>query len=248
MRAAYLEKYGPPEVVAVRDVPRPTIKPDEVLIRVAASTVSAADHRARSADLPEGLGALLPVALGWPRPRAKILGMDVAGTVESVGATVTAFAPGDEVFALLGFAYGGHAEYAVTRASSAIALKPLSLDFAEAVALVFGGTTATTYLDRAAVTPGADVLVNGASGSVGTAAVQIAKARGARVTAVTSQRLELGADETIDYRSSDFTTLGRQWDVIVECVGNAPFSRVEQSLKPRGTLLLVIQDLNSMIT
>ncbi|MGW4928181.1 NAD(P)-dependent alcohol dehydrogenase [Agromyces sp. NPDC004153] len=252
MRAAVARRFGGPEVVRVEQVRRPEPRADELLVRVHASTVSIADHRMRSRDLPEGLGIMIPVALGVFRPRKPVLGMDVAGVVEAVGDDVEGFAPGDEVVAMLGGDFGGHAEYARVPMSKAIARKPANLSWEEAVALVFGGHTALAYLGMVDIGPGTEVLVNGASGAVGTAAVQLAALRGARVTAVTSAGnadlvTSLGADRVIDYRAADFASDGSTYDVIVECVGNAPFDRVEHSLKPGGALLLVVTGLRGML-
>jgi len=254
MRAAVARGFGGPEVVQIGEVPKPTPQADEVLVRVHASTVSIADHRTRSRDLPKGLWFLVPLALGVFRPRKPVLGMDVAGVIEAVGDEVTGFAPGDEVIAMLGAAFGGHAEYVCVKpAASAITRKPGNLSMEESVALVFGGHTALAYLDHVALEPGAEVLVNGASGAVGTAAVQLAKLRGARVTAVCSGgnaelARSLGADRVIDYTVEDFAANGETYDVIVECVGNAPFERVERSIKPGGALLLVVTGLKGMLT
>jgi NADPH:quinone reductase-like Zn-dependent oxidoreductase len=253
MVAAVYRRFGEPEVMRLERIPAPEIGPDDVLVRVRASTVSVADHRMRSRDLPRGLGMLAPATFGVFRPRHPVLGMDLAGVVEEVGENVTRFRPGDGVIAMNGPAYGGHAELARVRSAGAIAHGPVSLDFEQAVALVFGGVTALQYLDVADVRPGDEVLVNGASGAVGSAAVQLAKERGARVTAVTSEAnrelvLTLGADEVIDYRSADFSAAGRVWHVIVDCVGNAPYSRVADALAPGGALLLVVTDLHSMLT
>ena len=254
MRAAIARRFGGPEVVEIGEVPKPTPKSDEVLVKVHASTVSIADHRTRSRDLPKGLSFYGPLVLGVFRPRTPVLGMDVAGVVEAVGEEVTEFAPGDEVIAMLGAAFGGHAEYACVKpAASAITRKPRNLSMEESVALVFGGHTALAYLNLLELAPGADVLVNGASGAVGTAAVQLAKLRGARVTAVCSGGnaelvRSLGADRVIDYTVEDFTANGESYDVIVECVGNAPFERVERAIKPGGALLLVVAGLRSMLT
>jgi NADPH:quinone reductase-like Zn-dependent oxidoreductase len=252
MRAAVSHRFGGPEVVGIEEVPKPTPKADEVLIRVEASTVSVADHRTRARDLPDGMWFYIPLALGVFRPRKPVLGMDVAGVVEAVGDDVTGFVPGDEVIAMLGAAFGGHAEYACVKQTDAIAPKPRNLTFEEAVTLVFGGYTALAYLNHVELAPGAEVLVNGASGAVGTAVVQLAKHRGAHVTAVCSGGnaefvRSLGADRVIDYSVEDFTRNGETYDVIVECVGNAPFSRVERSIKPGGALLLVITSLGGML-
>ena len=251
MRAAVARRFGGPEVVQVEQVSKPAPKPDELLVRVHASTVSVADHRLRSRDLPDGLGFLIPVSLGVFRPRKRVLGMDVAGVVEAVGADVTGFAPGDEVIAMLGGSFGGHAEYVCVPVSKAIAPKPPSLSMEEAVALVFGGHTALAFLAHVDIVPGTEVLVNGASGAVGSAVVQLAKLRGARVTAVCSGAnadlvRSLGADRVIDYTAEDFAATGEVYDVVVDCVGNAPFERVERSIKPGGALLLVVADLKGM--
>lgn len=252
MRAAVYRRFGDPNVVRVEGVAKPSPAPGEVLIKVYASTVSAADHRARSRSVPRGLAVPVALALGIVRPRRRILGMDVAGVVDTVGAGVTAFTPGDEVIAMLGSAFGGHAEYVCIPQDGAITAKPRTMPFDEAVALVFGGITALAFLRRAAVRPGTTVLVNGASGAVGSAAVQLARQMGAQVTGVCSGPnaplvSELGADHVIDYTSTDFSAAALTYDVIMDCVGNASFERVAESLTPGGALLLVVADLKSIL-
>jgi NADPH:quinone reductase-like Zn-dependent oxidoreductase len=252
VKAAVYRRFGAPEVVSVEEVRTPTPRRGDVLIRVRASTVSAADYRARTRIVPKGLAVPVALSLGVFRPRRRILGMDVAGVVEAVGCGVTSFAPGDEVIAMLGAKFGGHAQYVRVRTNAAIAPKPRNMTFAEAVAVVFGGVTAQSFLDRTAIHTGTTVLVNGASGAVGTAAIQLAKQLGANVTAVSSSGnhdlvTALGADRAIDYNATDFTTQNRSYDVIVDCVGNAPFDRVSSSLSTKGTLLLVIADLKSIL-
>jgi NADPH:quinone reductase-like Zn-dependent oxidoreductase len=252
MRAAVYRRFGGPETVRVEELPRPSLGPDDVLIRVHASTVSAADHRARSREVPRGLWLLAAVGIGAFRPKRRVLGMDVAGVVEAVGSKVTRFRAGDEVIAMPGAAFGGHAEYARLRQDGAIAHKPRNMTFEDAVTLVFGGLTARGFLQQAALAPGAAVLVNGASGAVGTAAVQLAKHAGAHVTGVcsgTNRELvtSLGADRVIDYTTEDFTAEAASYDAIVDCVGNAPFERVGHLLRPDGALLLVIADLPAIL-
>jgi len=252
VRAAVYRRFGAPEVVRVEEVRTPVPRRDEVLIRVRASTVSTADYRARTRVVPKGLAVPVALSLGVFRPRRRILGMDVAGVVEAVGPGVRSYAPGDEVIAMLGARFGGHAQYVCVRAKAAIAPKPRNMTFAEAVAVVFGGVAAQSFLDRTAIHAGTTVLVNGASGAVGTAAIQLAKQLGANVTAVSSSGNHdlvraLGADRVTDYETTDFTTQNRTYDVIMDCVGNAPFDRVSRSLSTNGTLLLVIADLKSIL-
>jgi NADPH:quinone reductase-like Zn-dependent oxidoreductase len=179
--------------------------------------------------------------------------MDVAGVVVEVGDGVDEFAPGDEVLAMLGSRFGGHAEYAIARPSDAIALKPRAMGFDEAASLVFGGITAQAYLRQVSIGAGTTVLVNGASGAVGTAVVQLAKAAGAHVTGVSSSGnaafvSALGADRMIDYATHDFAADGSRYDVIVDCVGNAPVGRVLGSLNPGGAVLLVAANLRSLVS
>ena len=252
MRAAIVRRFGGPDVVAVENVPRPDVASDQVRVRLHASTVSIADHRVRAKDLPRGLGFLALVALGVFRPRIRVLGMEGAGVVESVGSEVTAFAPGDRVIVLRGGAMGCHAEYVTVRAEGGIARIPDDMSFEHAAALVFGGYTALSFLDQVALGPGVEVLVNGASGAVGSAVVQLASRAGARVTGVCSARnaelvRSLGAARVIDYAREDFAAGLERYDIVVECVGNAPFRRVSGILKPGGSLLMVIADLPAML-
>jgi NADPH:quinone reductase-like Zn-dependent oxidoreductase len=248
MKAAVYRRFGGPEVVEIRDAARPVPSAGEILVRVRATTVSAADHRTRSRDVPAGLLIPSSLVLGIFRPRRPVLGMDAAGVVVSVGEGVARFTPGDEVLAMLGSRFGGHAEYAILKETDAIALKSHSMGFEDAASVIFGGITAHGYLNQVAVGDGTTVLVNGASGAVGTAVVQLAKAAGAHVTGVSSQANEtfvtsLGADRTIDYRAHDFAGDGSTYDVIVDCVGNAPVTRVRNSLNPGGAVLLVAGNL-----
>jgi len=252
MRAAVYRRFGGPEVVRVEQVAKPTPGPRDVLVRVHASTVSAADYRARSRIVPKGLFVLAALSLGILRPRKPVLGMDIAGVVEEVGADVTGWAVGDEVMAMLGARFGGHAQYALVPQDGAIARKPRNLGFEESVALVFGGITAHAFLDRATIGPGSTVLVNGASGAVGSACLQLASQRGAEVTAVCSTAnralaTRLGATRVIDYAQQDFTAEGRRYDIVVDCVGNVAYERVVDVVKPGGALLLVIADLAGVL-
>ncbi len=252
MRAAVYRRFGGPDVVSIERMPRPEPAADEVLVRVHFASLSIADHRVRARDVPRGLTLPVTVALGWRTPKLPVLGMDAAGIVQRVGVEVTAFAPGDRVVLLRGARFGCHAEYVTIKASAAIARIPDSLSLADAAALPFGFGTAQVFFDSSGLTAENDVLVNGASGAVGSAAVQLAAATGATVTGVTSARnadlvLSLGASRVIDYGTDDFAAEGERYDIVVECVGNAPFRRSKKALRRGGALLLVINDLAGMI-
>lgn len=252
MTAAVYRRFGPPEVVRLEQRPVPVPQPGEVLVRVHASTVSVADHRARTRDVPRGLDLIAAAGIGLFRPKHHVLGMDAAGVVEAVGAGVTGFTAGDRVIAMMGAGFGGHAEYVCVPADGAITRAPADLTHEEAVTLVFGGITAQGFLSQVSIGPGTTVLVNGASGAVGTAVIQLARRLGAQVTAVTSGPnaelvTSLGADRVIDYTRQDFTANGARYDVIVDGVGNAAFEKVEASINPGGALLLVISDLWGML-
>jgi len=246
MKAIVYHQYGPPSVVALAEVPKPTPKDREVLIRTHVTTVTTGDWRARSLTMPAGFGLLGRLAFGVFGPRKPILGTELAGVIEAVGAAVTSFKEGDEVFAFTGAGYGCHAEYRTISESGMIALKPANLSFEEAAALSFGGTTALGFLrEKGKIKRGDRVLIVGASGGVGTAAVQIARHFGAEVTGVCSTaNLELvraiGADKVIDYTSEDFAQTGETYDIILDTTGTASFARCEHALKPGGRLLLVL--------
>ncbi|WP_411375726.1 NAD(P)-dependent alcohol dehydrogenase [Arthrobacter sp. MPF02] len=252
MKAATYRQYGSPDVVSVEEIAKPPVAPHDVLVKVHASTVSAADFRARSRIVPRGLAIPTALSLGILRPRNNVLGMDAAGVVEAVGSDVTAFAPGDEVVAMLGARFGGHAEYVTVPQDAPVTAKPRNMGFEEAVTLPFGGLPALAALKQAGIKPGDRVLINGASGAVGTAAVQLAKHLGAQVTGVCSSRnadlvRSLGADRVIDYGTTDFTAEKQEYDVVMDCVGNAPFARVQHLIKRGGALLLVVADLKSAL-
>lgn len=245
MKAIVYKKYGPPDVVALAEVPKPTAKDREVLIRIHATTVTTGDWRARSLTLPVGFGLMGRLVFGVFGPRKRILGTELAGEVEAVGKAVTRFKAGDQVFAFPGAGYGCHAEYRTMAEDGLIARKPANLSFEEAAALSFGGTTALIFLQgKGGIRRGDKVLIVGASGGVGTAAVQIAKHFGARVTGVCSTtNLELvrsiGADRVIDYTKADFATDGETYDIILDTTGTTSFSRCENALAHGGRLLLV---------
>ena len=237
MRAAVTTRYGLPEVVEVREVPTPTPADNEVLVRVLASSVCFGDRILRS-------GPLLIRLLSWFRPRHPILGVDLAGTVESVGPRVTRFAPGDAVYGARGDKFAAHAEFACVTEDGFLARKPATMTFEEAGTVFVGAACSLYFLRKANVKPGERVLVHGASGSLGVFAVQLAKHFGAHVTAVCSSAnvplvRSLGADEVIDYTAQDFTGGGPVHDVIVDVLGKAGFPRSLRALRPGGRYLLV---------
>ena len=245
MKAAIVERYGPPEVVVIRDVPKPEPKDGEVLIKVHATTVNSGDVRIRALRVPPGLTLLMRFALGFSGPQQKILGFDCAGVVEAVGQGVTAFKPGDRVVASRGFEYGCHAEYRAVPADGAIAHIPDGMSDTDAVALLFGGTTALEFFKLGKLKAGETILVNGAAGAVGSVAVQLAKHMGAHVTAVCSAGSaelvrSLGADRVIDYAKEDFTRGSTTYDVIMDNHGSAPYPKIKHLLKPGGRFLMVI--------
>ena len=252
MKAIVYERYGPPEVLQLKEVEKPTPKDNEVLIKTHATTVTSGDWRVRSLNVPAGFGLIMRLVFGISRPKQPILGTELAGVIESVGKDVSKFKVGDQVFAFSDAAMGCYAEYKCMPEDGAVALKPSNLTYDEAAALSFGGTTALDFFRRGKLQSGERVLVNGASGGVGTAAVQLAKHFGADVTGVCSTAnvelvRSLGASHVIDYTKEDFTQNGETYDVIVDTVGTAPFSRSKASLKEGGRLLLVLAGLPDML-
>ncbi len=235
MRAIVRETYGSPDVLHLADVPAPTVRDDDVLVRVRAASVNAGDwHMLRGTPLPLRLVAGLRV------PRFKIIGTDVAGHVEAVGRNVTQFRPGDEVFGELSrCGFGAYAELA-TAPQTALALKPANLSFEEAATLPTAGCTALQGLRKGRIERAQRVLINGASGGVGTFAIQIAKAFGATVTAVCSSRnvdmvRSAGADRVIDYTKEDFTTQSQQYDLILAANGDRSIWDYRRALSVDGS-------------
>ena len=186
MKAAVCERYGPPEVVQIRDVPKPVPADGEVLVQAFATTVNSGDSRVRALRVPRGLGLLMRLKLGVTKPKNSVLGFELAGQVEAVGSAVTTFQVGDRVILSRGFDFGCHAEYVTVAEQGAIAKIPDSMSYQDAVALCFGGTTAITFFRLGKLVAGEALLINGASGAVGTIAVQLAKHLGAEVTGVCS--------------------------------------------------------------
>jgi NADPH:quinone reductase-like Zn-dependent oxidoreductase len=244
MKAIIYERYGPPEVLRLAEVARPIPRDDEVLIRIHATTVSVADFRCRSFTVPWSFWIPARLALGVFKPKRRILGGELAGVIEETGSAVKRFQRGDRVFAATVMKTGTYAEYACLSESGAIAKMPANATFQEAAAVPIGARAALHFLRKGGVKPGQDVLIYGASGSVGTFAVQIAKSFGANVTGVCSgSNLELvrslGADKVIDYTREDFAADGKTYDVVFVAVDKASFSDCDKVLKPGGVYLNV---------
>lgn len=248
MRAAVVDRYGPPEVVRLAEVARPQAGTEEVLVRIQAAAVSSADSRIRRACFPPGFGPPARLVFGIRRPRRPILGGTFAGVIEAIGAGVADFEPGQAVCGMTGTKLGTHAEY-VTVPGHRVAQVPAGVSPDDAAGVLFGGTAAQFFLrDRASVAPGRSVLVNGASGAVGTNAVQLAKHYGAAVTAVTSAAnvalvTRLGADGVIDYANDDLVSHDMRFDVVLDCVGNITIESGRRLLTDGGVLVLAVASL-----
>ncbi len=243
MRAAVYRKYGPPDVVSIEEVPKPVPGPRDILVKMAASSVTSGDARMRAFNLPKPFGIPGRLMLGIFGPRRKVLGVEFAGTVEAVGSAVTKFKPGDRVFGI--DVFNCHAEYKLVRENECVALMPHNLSFEDAAGVPFGGVTALDFFNRAGIQPGQKVLINGASGCVGAYAVQLARHFGAEVTGVCSAGnadlvRSLGADRVIDYATTDFAAEQQVYDLVMDTVGNAPFTRCAPVLAPKGALLAVL--------
>jgi NADPH:quinone reductase-like Zn-dependent oxidoreductase len=248
MKAAVCERYGPPEVVQIKDVPMPVPNSGELLVESRAATVNSGDARVRALRVPRGMSSLVRVTMGVTKPRRSILGFEVAGPVTEAASDVTGFRSGDRVVASRGFKFGCHAEYITVAEQGQVARIPDTVSYEAAVALCFGGSTALYFLERGKLSAGESILINGASGAVGVIAVQLAKHRGAEVTAVCSSAnvdlvRSLGADHVIDYGVQDFTQNAQRYDVVMDAHGSAPYARVKGSLKPGGRFLMVVGDL-----
>jgi NADPH:quinone reductase-like Zn-dependent oxidoreductase len=234
MKAIVQNGYGSPDVLTLKEVAKPAIKDDQVLVRVHANSINAGDYFTM-----RGSPWLVRTSVGFPRPKDYILGWDMAGRVEAVGSAVTQFQPGDAVY---GAVNGAFAEYVVA-AAGRLALKPANLSFEQAAAVPTAGLTALQGLrDEGKVQPGQTVLINGAAGGVGTFAVQIGKALGAEVTGVCSTRnvelvRSLGADHVVDYTQEDFTRSGRRYDLILDNAASHSFGDLKRALTPAGVIL-----------
>jgi NADPH:quinone reductase-like Zn-dependent oxidoreductase len=248
MKAIVFTEYGSPEVLHLAEIPKPTPKDNEILVRVRATPVNYGDLTARDFahsqfNMPAPLFLPARLAFGWNRPKTQILGSELAGDVEAVGKSVTKFKPGDAVIAYVGMKMGANAEYICLPESGTIAIKPVNMGYAEAATLPYGAIMAVSLLQKAKLKPGQKILINGASGGIGAMAVQLAKHYGADVTGICgAPRLDyvtaLGADKVIDYKKQDFTQNGETYDVIFDILGRSSFARCKNSLIPNGIYLL----------
>lgn len=240
MKAVVYERYGSPEVLQLKEVEKPTPKANEVLIRMYATSVTSGDVRMRKAD-----PWFVRLMLGLTRPKIATLGVILAGEIEAAGKDVTLFKEGDSVYGMTEMNFGAYAEYKCLPEDGILALKPLSLTYNEAAAMPFGDTTALHFLKKAKIKAGQKILIYGASGAVGTSAVQLAKYFGAEVTGVCSNAnvamvKSLGANKVIDYTKEDFSKNGELYDIIFDAAGKSPFSGSVKSLKKNGYYLRVV--------
>ncbi len=250
MKAIVYTEFGSPDVLRLEEVPRPEPKRGEILVRVRASSVNFGDLMARSFrsvtprgfNMPFAFWLIAKMAMGWKKPKIRVLGNEFAGDVVAVGRDVERFKQGDQVFGGTSDRFGAYAEYMCLSEKAPVAHKPANLSYEEAAVIPYGAVHALSILRRAKLGPGRRILINGASGGIGAAAVQIAKHLGADVTGVCGgARLDyvraLGADRAVDYAVEDFTKNGETYDVIFDILGLTPFSRGRHSLEPRGTMI-----------
>ncbi len=253
MKAAVYTKYGPPEVLEIKDITKPVPNEKEVLVKIHTVAATIADSRVRAANFPAGLGFMAKLVFGITAPRKQVLGSSFSGVVESVGSEVTKYKQGDEVFGMTGTKFSAYAEYLTISEGSSVAHKPSEISHEDASALSFGGTTALYFLrDVAKIKSGQTILINGASGAVGTNAVQLAKYFGAKVTAICSTKnidlvKSLGADKVIDYTKENYLDTEDNYDFVMDAVGNMKTDEATSKLNPQGKFLLVVGDLKGML-
>lgn len=251
MKAIVCTQYGPPEVLQLKEVAKPTPKENEVLIRIYATSVNYGDMLARNFkaitpqefNMPFLFWLLAKISFGLSKPKITVLGSELAGEIEAIGQGVKSFKPGDQVFGFPGQSMGAYAEYMCMPEEGCVTIKPANMSYEEAAVVPYGAIMALNLLRKVNIQPGQKILINGASGGIGSAAVQLAKYYGAEVTGVCSTpRLEfvksLGADKVIDYTQEDFTQNGETYDLIFDILGKSSFSRCKNSLTPNGRYLL----------
>ncbi|MCJ8010229.1 NAD(P)-dependent alcohol dehydrogenase [Paenibacillus sp. KQZ6P-2] len=245
MKAMVCTKYGSPDVLELQEIDKPVPKDNEVLVKIVTTTVNSGDCRVRGLRGPLLLRIAMQLIMGLRKPRQPILGVELAGEIESTGKDVTKFRAGDRVFAFTGMKCGAYTEYICLHEDGLLAIKPDRVTFEEAAAVSFGGTTALHFFRKANIRQGQKVLIYGASGAVGTAAVQLAKYYGAEVTGVCSTAnvglvRSLGAGKVIDYSKEDFTKSGELYDMIFDAVGKSLKSNCRKALVPNGKYVSVV--------
>jgi NADPH:quinone reductase-like Zn-dependent oxidoreductase len=245
MKAVVCEKYGSPEVLHIVEADKPVPKDNEVLIKVMATTANAADARIRGAVVPSIFNFPVKLAMGFKGPRKKVLGVELSGVIESVGKSVTQYHAGDKIFASTGAAFGAYAEFICLTEKAVMVKKPVNMNFEEAAAVPHCALAALHYLQKGDIGTGQKVMIYGASGGIGTYAVQIAKAFGAKVTGVCSTAnielvKSLGAEEVIDYTREDLSKENTTYDVIFDTIGKAPITQCVNMLEEKGMYLSAV--------